>query len=339
MAGLAKILKTSTLFFVLFASLMSPALAGGNDSEDKTSFILHHVKDAHEWHFFDGHYGTLYLPVILYSSDKGLEVFSSSKFFDQDHNLVSYNGYKYDHGHITPIEEGRSIIDLSITKNVAMLFITIAVILFIFLKAAANYKKGGVRAPSGVASFFEPVILFVRDEIVKPNIGPKYEKFLPYMLTLFFFIWFGNILGLLPGAANLTGNIAITVTLAFFTFVITNVNGNKEYWGHIFNTPGVPWWLKFPVPIMPVVEFMGIFTKPFALLVRLFVAITAGHIVLLSIMGLTFIFSSYAVGAASTVLSIFINLIEILVATIQAYVFTLFSSMYIGQAVAEHEHH
>lgn len=339
MAGLAKILKTSTLFFVLFTAVLSPAFAGGDDSEDKTSFILHHVKDAHEWHFFDGHFGTLYLPVILYSSDRGLEMFSSSNFFNEDHSTKEYNGYVYEHGHIAPVDSNRSIIDFSITKNVAMLFITILVTMFLFLKAAAKYKKGGIKAPSGIASFFEPVIIFIRDEIVKPNIGPKYEKFLPYMLTLFFFIWIGNILGLLPGAANLTGNIAVTITLAFFTFIIVNVNGNKEYWGHIFNTPGVPWWLKLPIPIMPLVEFMGIFTKPFALLVRLFVAITAGHIVLLSIMGLTFIFSSYSVGIAATVLSIFINLIELLVATIQAYVFTLFSCMYIGQAVAEHEHH
>lgn len=339
MAGLAKILKTSTLFFVLFTAVLSPAFAGGDDSEDKTSFILHHVKDAHEWHFFDGHFGTLYLPVILYSSDRGLEMFSSSNFFNEDHSTKEHNGYVYEHGHIAPVDSNRSIIDFSITKNVAMLFITILVTMFLFLKAAANYKKGGIKAPSGIASFFEPVIIFIRDEIVKPNIGPKYEKFLPYMLTLFFFIWIGNILGLLPGAANLTGNIAVTITLAFFTFIIVNVNGNKEYWGHIFNTPGVPWWLKLPIPIMPLVEFMGIFTKPFALLVRLFVAITAGHIVLLSIMGLTFIFSSYSVGIAATVLSIFINLIELLVATIQAYVFTLFSCMYIGQAVAEHEHH
>lgn len=339
MAGLAKILKTSTLFFVLFTAVLSPAFAGGDDSEDKTSFILHHVKDAHEWHFFDGHFGTLYLPVILYSSDRGLEMFSSSNFFNEDHSTKEHNGYVYEHGHIAPVDSNRSIIDFSITKNVAMLFITILVTMFLFLKAAVNYKKGGIKAPSGIASFFEPVIIFIRDEIVKPNIGPKYEKFLPYMLTLFFFIWIGNILGLLPGAANLTGNIAVTITLAFFTFIIVNVNGNKEYWGHIFNTPGVPWWLKLPIPIMPLVEFMGIFTKPFALLVRLFVAITAGHIVLLSIMGLTFIFSSYSVGIAATVLSIFINLIELLVATIQAYVFTLFSCMYIGQAVAEHEHH
>ena len=155
------------------------------------------------------------------------------------------------------------------------------------------------------------------------------------MLTLFFFIWFGNFLGLLPGAANLTGNIAVTLTLAFFTFIMTLASSNKHYWIHIFNPPGAPWWLKFPIPILPMVEFIGIFNKPFSLLLRLFVAITAGHIVILSLISLTFIFQSYMVGFASTLIVTFINLIELLVATIQAYVFTLFSSMYIGMAQVE----
>ena len=336
--------KLASLVLVLFVSLFSFQGAFASDGheahgeetkEDKTSFIMHHIKDAYEWHFVDGHYGTLYLPVILYSSDRGLEVFSSSNFFDADHKAVAYNGYKNDHGHIVPLEEGRSVLDLSITKNVAMLIITLIVVSFLALKSASHYKKHPGSAPKGVASFLEPIIIFVRDEVVKPNIGPKYERFVPYMLTLFFFIWIGNILGLLPGAANLTGNIAVTAVLAILTFIITNVNGNKDYWKHVFATPGVP---KPLLLVMIPVEFIGLFTKPFALMIRLFVAITAGHIVLLSIIGLAFLFESYAVGVASTILSIFINIIEVLVATIQAYVFTLFSSMYIGSAVAEHHH-
>jgi len=182
----------------------------------------------------------------------------------------------------------------------------------------------------------EPVIVFVRDEIVKPNIGKHYEKYLPYMLTLFFFILFGNFLGLLPGAGNLTGNIAVTLTLAVLTFLITNIKGNKDYWAHIFWTPGVP--LPLRLIILPV-EIVGIFTKPISLTIRLFVAITAGHIVLLSLICLAFIFKSVWVGAGSTVMVLFISLIELLVAGIQAYVFTLFSSLYIGMSTAEHEHH
>jgi F-type H+-transporting ATPase subunit a len=176
----------------------------------------------------------------------------------------------------------------------------------------------------------------VRDEIVKPNIGHHYEKFFPYLLTLFFFILFGNLLGLVPGSGNLTGNIAVTLTLALLTFIITNVNGNKAYWSHIFWTPGVP--LPLRLVILPV-EIIGIFTKPISLTVRLFVAVTAGHIVLLSLISLTFIFQSVTVGFVSSVIVLFINLIELLVAGIQAYVFTLFTSLYIGMATAEHEHH
>jgi F-type H+-transporting ATPase subunit a len=217
-----------------------------------------------------------------------------------------------------------------------MLLINAAVLLAILAAVGKGYKRNKGKAPSGIQSFFEPAIVFVRDEIVKPNIGDKYERYLPYLLTLFFFILFGNLLGLLPGAANLTGNIAVTLTLAVFTFIITNVKGNKNYWTHIFWTPGVP--LPLRLVILPV-EIIGMFTKPFSLTIRLFVAITAGHIVLLSLISLAFILKSVGVGIVSSVVVVFINLIEILVAVIQAYVFTLFSSLYIGMATAEGEHH
>jgi F-type H+-transporting ATPase subunit a len=230
---------------------------------------------------------------------------------------------------------GGHVFDMSITKNVAMLLINATLLLIVFIAVARGYQRNKDRAPSGIQSFLEPVILFVRDEVVKPNIGPRYEKFLPYMLTLFFFILFGNLLGLLPGAGNLTGNIAVTFTLAALTFLVTNFSGNKDYWAHIFWTPGVPLPLR---PIILLVELIGIFTKPISLMVRLFVAITAGHIVLLSLICLTFIFGSIWVGFGSTVIVLFINLIELLVAGIQAYVFTLFSSLYIGMAIAEHAH-
>jgi F-type H+-transporting ATPase subunit a len=291
--------------------------------------------DDHIWHLWD-HGGTIYLPVIVYSAEKGLDVFSSRNFYDEHHNVVPYNGYVLDHNHIYLADSHKAVLDLSITKNVAMLFINAALLLIIFLAVAKSYEKNKGKAPSGMQSFFEPIIVFVRDEIVKPNIGHRYEKFLPYMLTLFFFILFGNLLGLLPGAGNLTGNIAVTLTLAVLTFIITNVNGNKEYWSHIFWTPGVP--LPLRLIILPV-ELVGIFTKPISLTIRLFVAITAGHIVLLSLIALAFIFKSVWVGAGSTVMVLFISLIELLVAGIQAYVFVLFSSLYIGMAIAEHDEH
>jgi F-type H+-transporting ATPase subunit a len=325
------------LFLVGFST---PSFASEAET-DTTEFnasevILHHVLDDHIWHFWDGHYGTLYLPVIVYSSEKGLDIFSSHNFYDEHHNLVEFNGYKLEHSHITLADSGKAVLDVSITKNVAMLLINATLLLIVFFSVANAYKKNVGKAPKGIQSFFEPIIVFVRDEIVKPNIGHHYEKYLPYLLTLFFFILFGNFLGLLPGAGNMTGNIAVTLTLAVFTFILTNVSGNKAYWGHIFWTPGVPLALR---PIIMLVEVIGIFTKPFSLTIRLFVAITAGHIVLLSLICLAFIFKSVYVGAAASLMVLFINLIELLVAGIQAYVFTLFTSLYIGMATAEHEHH
>ncbi|MGE0770239.1 MAG: F0F1 ATP synthase subunit A [Cyclobacteriaceae bacterium] len=301
---------------------------------DVSAVIMHHVLDDHIWHFWDGHYGTLYLPVIVYSAERGLDVFSSSNFYDEHHNLVPYNGYRLEHNHIYLGEE--AVLDLSITKNVAMLLLTAALVFIVMRSVANGYKRNRGKAPSGIQSFLEPVILFVTDEVIKPNAGPKHQRYTPYLLTLFFFILFGNILGLLPGAANMTGNIAVTMTLAFFTFLITNFSGNKNYWAHIFWTPGVP--LPLRLIILPV-EIIGIFTKPFALMIRLFAAITAGHIVVLSLLCMAFIFHSYIVGFGAAIFVTLINLIELLVAGIQAYVFTLFSSLYIGMATEEHDHH
>ena len=305
-------------------------------SEEKTeegfnlgSTIMHHITDAHDWHLWDGAYGTIPLPVILYSEKSGLDVFLSSKF---EHGHASYKGYRNESGHIVA-EDGRSFIDFSITKNVAQLFINVFFILFVFLKVASLYKKREGKAPKGIQSLLEPVILFIRDEVVKPSIGPHYNRFLPYLLTLFFFIWMGNLIGLTPGAGNLTGNIAVTGVMAVFTLVLTLFSSKKYFWRHVFWPPGVPILIK---PIIIMVEIIGIFTKPFSLMIRLFVAITAGHIVLLSLIGLTFIFHSWVVGVGSSLVVLFINLIELLVATIQAYVFTLFSSMYIGMAMEEH---
>ena len=340
-----KFLVLSLLFSVFLLNFSGLAFGADSESEtgkeDPTGFIMHHIKDSHEWHFFNvGHtHVTLPLPVITYASDRGLEFFTSSDF--QNHETHKFGKefahegiYIDDHDHLGRVDGG-SIIDFSITKNVAMLFLVIAFVLYFSLAAAGHYKKHGAVAPKGAASFVEPIVIFVRDEIALKAIGPKHMKFVPYLLTLFFFIWTGNLLGLMPGAANLTGNIAVTFTLAMITFVIVNVNGNKDYWKHVFATPGVPAPL---LPIIVVVEFIGLFTKPFALMVRLFVAITAGHIVILAFIALVFIFESYSIGVLSTVMVTFINVIELLVATIQAYVFTLFSAMYIGGAVAEHHH-
>lgn len=304
---------------------------GGKGKPKISEVIIEHVMDNHAWHFFDGHYGTLPLPVIVYTPERGLDVFLSSRFFDEHHNPVEYNKYRLEHNKIFLGET--PVLDFSITKNVAMLFLNAGILLIVGVQVARAYRRRPGGAPKGLQAFIEPVIVFVKDEIVKPNIGPKYERYLPYLLTLFFFILFGNLLGLLPGAGNLTGNIAVTMTLAVLTFIITNVSGNGNYWMHILWTPGVPLPLRF---IIFPVEVIGLFTKPFSLMIRLFAAITAGHIVLLSLLSLTFIFQSWLVGIGATVFVLFISLIELLVAGIQAYVFTLFTSLYIGLVVEEH---
>jgi F-type H+-transporting ATPase subunit a len=337
-AFLNKTGRFSLILLVVLCAFSSAVFASENAEAEGNGFnpgevILHHVMDDHVWHLWEGHYGTIHLPIILV--DNGLQVFSSSNFYDEHHNLVPYNGYELRHNHIYKAGTEETVFDISITKNVAMLLINSVLLLVVFLSVASAYKKNTGKAPKGIQSFFEPIIIFVRDEVVKPNIGHHYEKFLPYLLTLFFFILFGNLLGLLPGAGNLTGNIAVTLVLAVLTFIITNISGNKAYWAHIFWTPGVPLPLR---PIIMLVEVVGIFTKPISLTVRLFVAITAGHIVLLALICLTFIFGSIYVGIGSSIIVLFISLIELLVAGIQAYVFALFTSLYIGMAIADHGH-
>lgn len=337
---LSKFLKFSSLFTLILMLAVAPVKAaggGGEDGEfDPSEMINHHIMDAHSWEIMHG--VIVPLPVIVYSEEKGLDIFSSANFYDADHNVVPYNGYVMDHEHIA-LASGEHVLDFSITKNVLFLFINALVMIFIFMAVARGYKKNAGKAPKGIQSFFEPIIIYVRDEIVKPNIGPKYEKYLPYLLTLFFFIWFGNLLGLLPAAANLTGNIAVTLVLAIFSLLITLVSGNKNYWGHIFDPLGnsMPWIAKFPLYIIlwPI-EIIGIFTKPFSLMVRLFANITAGHIIILSILSLTFIAQSIAVGIGATIFATVMNMLELFVALLQAYVFTLLTSMYFGQAVEEH---
>jgi len=348
------------------------AASGSGDeekAEDKTEFIMHHIADDYQWHIITiGHtHVSIPLPIIIYEYDHGFKFFMSSDFYDEHHEPIAHGGYEISHGklikagahgdghgddshgekshddghgeaaddHSADHAEAGGFLDLSITKNVASLIISVILLFVVFLAVAKRYKKG-VSAPSGIQSFFEPIIVFIRDDIAKTNIGAdKYERFMPFLLSLFFFILFNNLLGLTPGAANLTGNIAVTMCLALFTFVITQFNGKRAYWAHIFWTPGVPLPLR---PIILIVEVIGIFTKPISLTLRLFASITAGHIVVLSIIGLGFILNSLAVGVVGTLFSTVITLIEIIVALIQAYVFTLFSSMYIGQAVDDGHH-
>lgn len=304
---------------------------------DPGKLIMHHIADEHEWHFMTiGHtHVTLPLPCIVYSESKGLRFFSSSNFKNEHHEEVPYQGLILSHGKIHA-ENGEHIYDISITKNVASLLISAILLLSIFIGIGKKYQDNPHRAPKGIQSLFEPIIIFIRDEIAKPNIGDKhFRRFMPYLLTVFFFIWFNNVLGLIPGGANVTGNIAVTLVLALIAFVITIFNGKKNYWLHIFAMPGVPKWL---LVILTPVEIVGIFMKPFSLTVRLFANITAGHIILLSLVSLIFIFKSAVLGIAVVPFSLFMSVIEMIVAVVQAYIFTMLVSTYIGAAVEEHHH-
>jgi len=345
-----------TLLFCLctFAGFAAEPTERGEKEEafNPGEMILHHIGDSHEWHWFstDNNEFTSYLPIIAYRPGKGLSVFSSKRLIkgaEETENPAAtaktteesegpvYEGLRLHH-EVLVSTDGSPVYDLSITKNIAALFGSSLLMLVLFRYIAGNYVKNQGRAPKGVQSFFEPIIVFIRDEVAKKSIGPKYERYMPYLLTLFFFVWFNNLLGLTPGAANLTGNISITFTLAILTLVITLFSANKTYWQHIFATPGVP---KLLLPIMIPVELIGAFlVKPASLTIRLFANITAGHIVILSFIALIFIFKSPAVAPISLAFGLFISVLELLVAILQAYIFTLLTAMYIGGAVEEHHH-
>lgn len=332
-------------------SLGSDSLVEKTEEKFNASeLILEHIADSHDWHLW-GH-TSIHLPVIL-KTDKGFEFFSSGKF---NHGHEAYVGkhytYKIEHEHIKVVndkgeldeEASAKLMDFSITKNVVSMFLSIIVLLIIFLSVASAYRKREGKAPKGFQSLIEPIIVFVRDEIAKPNLGYKYARFMPFLLTIFFFIWVNNLLGLVPffpGGANLTGNIAFTVVMGVITFIVTNVNGNKSYWKHVF-LPHVPWWLY---PIMIPVEIIGVLSKPFALIVRLFANITAGHIIVLSLICLIFIFKSLAIAPVSVAFVLFMDVLELLVAFLQAFIFTMLTALFIGTAVSEEhgehadEHH
>jgi len=350
-------LKTHNLKTLLLIILLSvfylPVLAEEHNEEgheeeefNASSFILDHITDSHEWHLLtkNGKSVSIYLPVIVFSKEKGLSLFSSKRL-SHGHEYMGYRieeegDYK---GKIVTVDENGNIdeknipLDFSVTKAVAGMFFAALLGLWLFLSLSRSYKKSGISHPRGIQSFLEPIVLFIRDEIAIPNIGHhKFEKFMPYLLSVFFFILINNIMGLVPFpppfGANVTGNIAVTMTLALFTFFIIQINGTRTYWKHIFSTPGVPFWL---LPIMIPVEFIGIIAKPFALMVRLFANITGGHIIVLSLIGLIFIFKSVLIAPVSILFVIFMDCLELLVAFLQAYIFTLLSALFISLAVQE----
>ena len=309
------------------------------ESFNPTPYILHHIADSYEWHLWGE--VSIPLPVILYA-EGSWDVFMSSKFHHGKSKVTKGDRiYKIDHHHIVE-ENNKTFINLSITKNVASMMLSSLLLLLLVIKASKAYKRKKT-APEGVQSFLEPLILFVREDIIKSNIGPKHEKYTMFLLTVFFFILINNLLGLTPGAANVTGNISVTFVLSMFTFIIITASANRGYWKHLIKPPGTP------IPLLPImipIEIFGVFTKPFALMIRLFANITAGHIIIFSLISLIFVASNngvnvvagWSVAPISVAFVLFIFLIEILVAFLQAYIFTLLSAVFIGLAVKEEDH-
>ncbi|MBR5748863.1 MAG: F0F1 ATP synthase subunit A [Prevotella sp.] len=349
-------LKLRLLSVALLIFALVPAMAAEGFSAKEV--VLEHIKDSHEWHVTDlGEGKPLVIPLpIIVNSSTGWHVFSSSKFeHHADANGLRQGPYGLaiategdNAGKI--VENGEPVLDLSITKTVAVMFINVIILLACILLSARWYKKRQASdgAPGGFVGFVEMLVMYVVDEIIKPGVGKGYEKYTPYLLTCFFFIFTCNVMGLIPfppGSGNVTGNIAVTFFLAFCTFVIVQFSGNKHYWKEIF-WPDVPTWLKAPIPIIPVIEFVGIFTKPFALMIRLFANIMAGHAIAVAMPCIIFLVATMAAGifysmsAVSIIMSIFMMCLECLVCFIQAMVFTLLSSVFIGmaRAVPEHEH-
>ncbi|MGB0837520.1 MAG: F0F1 ATP synthase subunit A [Flavobacteriaceae bacterium] len=323
------------------------------DKKEISEFIGHHLQDSYDFNLFswkgeDGHehHFGFPLPVILYDNEAGLQVFMSSKLHHGE--AVAHVGdsfYKVDHGKIYKTNAEGVInygadhhatnekpLDFSITKNVFMIFVVSLLMLWMFSSFAKSYKKGPI--PTGGARFFEPIILYIRDDIAVPNIGEKkYKKYMPYLLTVFFFVWFLNLFGLTPLGVNVTGNITVTMSLALITFFITNITANKNYWGHIFWMPGVPVLMKF---VLAPIELLGVFIKPFALMIRLYANMVAGHTVLMSIIGLMYIFHNWLGSSLSFGLAFALSILELLVAALQAYIFTMLSALYFGSANEEH---
>lgn len=336
--------------FMLFSGKVSFAQENGdlttegnhkenNEKLDPAKIILEHIGDAHEFHFFtigDFH-ATIPLPVILYSPSKGLSVFSSSRFGHGHEQTEVYDGYKLEEGKVLSTD-GSKVYDISLTKNVVQMFLALLVLVLLMTGIGKKYKKGiGVTsAPKGWQNAIEPVITFVRDEVAKPNLGKKWVRYMPLLLTIFFFILINNLFGLLPGAANVTGNTAFTIILGLVALVVILFSTNRHFWGHIFWPPGIPLAIKF---ILVPIELAGVLLiKPAALMIRLFANMVAGHIIILSFVSLIFIFGAmnsvagYGFSPLSILFTVFIYFIELLVAFIQAFIFTMLTAVFIGQS-------
>lgn len=340
--------------FVMFLParrvLAADETSSAGEEMDIKSMILDHLADSYEWHIVSGNgkHVSIPLPVILYSKQSGWNVFMSSKFH---HGEATYNGFyisngeKYNGKIVEKSTSGTEVrpLDLSITKNALSLMLSSTLLIFLVMGVARSMKKKPLKGRKGFVGMMEMLIMSINDDVIKPAVGKDYKRYSPYLLTVFFFIFINNLLGLIPifpGGANVTGNIAVTFVLAIGTLLVVNFTGTKEYYKEIF-WPDVPLWLKVPFPLMPIIELVGVFTKPFALMIRLFANIMAGHSIVLGLTGLIFVTVSLATAinasmtALSIIFTIFIYFVELLVAFIQAYVFTMLSAVFIGLARIE----
>ncbi len=323
-----------------------------------TEIVFGHVSDSHEWHFFSTETAegkenafAIPLPMIIYQEGKGLSFFLSNKFEEWHTNEETgtkiSNTYEGLHMEMKMKEkvianDGSKVYDFSLTKNVVSMFISVILLLWLMPKASKAYKYGAMNAPKGFQNFIEIVVVFIRDEVAIPNVGAKKAgKFMPLLLTIFFFIWINNLLGLLPGGANFTGNIAVTAFLALVAFIVMIANSNKHFWSHLLNPPDVPFAAKM---LLILIEIMSLFIKPIALMIRLFANMLAGHIVILSVICMIFIFaglSKVAGGAfvpVSIAFSIFMFMLELLVAAIQAFIFANLTAVFLGQVMEGNDH-
>lgn len=316
-------------------------------------FIFGHISDAYSWHVTKIGKTEISIPLLVIAKNQEGRwfVFSSAKLHEgsyQGFEIATEGGYK---GKLVEIVGDKQVrpLDLSITKNVASLLISAFLLLWIFLSMAKFYRRDPMKAPGGFQGAMEVLIVFMLDEVIKPGVGKGYAKYAPYLLTLFFFILVNNMLGIIPifpGGANLTGNIATTMVLAVLSLLIINVFANKEYWKEIFLVPTMPSWLRFPIPLMPFLELVSVFTKPLALCIRLFANMLAGHMIAMVFMAMIFIFGAISplmgtgVSIFALFFAIFMNLLELLVVFLQAYVFTMLTSFFIGMAHPEpHDAH
>ena len=355
--GAKRLFSLLVLVFGLFLQVNS-VFANEEKKINITELVFGHVSDSHEWHFFstEGEGGkqnafAIPLPMIIYQPEKGISFFMSSHFEEWHKNEEtgvqisnSHEGLHMEKAMKEKViaDDGSKVYDFSMTKNVISMLLGVIILLLVLSKASKNYKYGPMNAPKGIQNFIEVIVVFIRDEVAVPNLGAKAQKFMPLLLTIFFFIWINNLLGLLPGGANFTGNIAVTAFLALIAFIVMIANSNKHFWSHLLNPPNVPFLVKC---LLVLIEVMSLFIKPVALMIRLFANMLAGHIVILSVICLIFIFAGMnkIVGGAfvpvSLAFSVFMFMLELLVAAIQAFIFANLTAVFLGQAMeGDHSH-